>query len=143
MAAKHIDNLVELDAEVQLAKERSGNWNKLNRPRWPGARQGYPEPQVVVPHPGTLNRAQRRSQGRYEGFLKSTRTQRVRGELIRRSGETQMTRREAEKVQRYTERVAARPANWSLEEQSRPEREAKKEKLRLRAERLASRLETS
>jgi hypothetical protein len=81
-------------------------WDKVTRPRFSGARRGLPEPSVVVPHSGALNRAQRRSQGRYQGFegktLKGIQTAPM---LIRRSGGSRWTKKERAKLERLAERV--------------------------------------
>jgi hypothetical protein len=66
------------------------------------------EPVVVVPHSGGLNRRQRRSQGRYRGFLaKSPKAARIAPMLIRRSGTSRWTKREYAKLVQLAERHAA------------------------------------
>jgi hypothetical protein len=82
-------------------------WNKVTRPRFSGARRGYPEPSQVLPPSEGLNRQQRRSQGRYEGFEgKSPKGIQTAPMLIRRSGPSRWTKKERDKLIKLSERVA-------------------------------------
>lgn len=80
--------------------------NKHNRPRWHRARQGFPEPSVVVPHSGELNRAERRSQGRRGSFLSHTPSPvRKTPLMIRKSGRNRWTKKEVSKLTRVIDNI--------------------------------------